>query len=224
MSPLAFRNVDASPDDPVSEWPLEAIQTALGAWRSQALAATGERGLVRPLGAGRSTLGGSALIQPPLRRRRGDGASDLTGARGCRGIGARDGSRRGQPSRAGIGPLPSRVRIPHRHLGLPPLHLRHGQGHPVSSAAGTNAPHRARLRKERAGRMLGPFTMRKSIEAQPMSTARSPRSRSCLASCRNPQADLGQSREPGSRPAPLRIAVVSRAGSDAAAEDAVAPA
>lgn len=26
---LAFRNVDASPDDPVPEWPLEAIQTAL---------------------------------------------------------------------------------------------------------------------------------------------------------------------------------------------------
>jgi DNA-binding transcriptional regulator YiaG len=29
VSSLAFRNVDASPDDPVSEWPLEAIQTAL---------------------------------------------------------------------------------------------------------------------------------------------------------------------------------------------------
>jgi DNA-binding transcriptional regulator YiaG len=29
MSSLAFRNVDASPDDPVSEWPLEAVQTAL---------------------------------------------------------------------------------------------------------------------------------------------------------------------------------------------------
>jgi DNA-binding transcriptional regulator YiaG len=29
MSPLAFRNIDASPDDPVSEWPLEAIQAAL---------------------------------------------------------------------------------------------------------------------------------------------------------------------------------------------------
>lgn len=29
MSPLAFRNVDASPDEPVSEWPLEAIQTVL---------------------------------------------------------------------------------------------------------------------------------------------------------------------------------------------------
>lgn len=29
MSPLAFRNVDASPDDPVSDWPLEAIQTVL---------------------------------------------------------------------------------------------------------------------------------------------------------------------------------------------------
>lgn len=29
MSPLAFRNVDVSPDEPVSEWPLEAIQTAL---------------------------------------------------------------------------------------------------------------------------------------------------------------------------------------------------
>lgn len=29
MSALVFRNVDASPDDPVTEWPLEGIQTAL---------------------------------------------------------------------------------------------------------------------------------------------------------------------------------------------------
>ncbi|HZK15691.1 MAG TPA: helix-turn-helix transcriptional regulator [Solirubrobacterales bacterium] len=29
MTALAFRNVDASPDDPVSGWPQEAIQTAL---------------------------------------------------------------------------------------------------------------------------------------------------------------------------------------------------
>lgn len=29
MTELTFRNVDASPDDPVEEWPLEAIQTAL---------------------------------------------------------------------------------------------------------------------------------------------------------------------------------------------------
>lgn len=29
MTALAFRNVDASPDDPVAEWPVEAIQTAL---------------------------------------------------------------------------------------------------------------------------------------------------------------------------------------------------
>lgn len=29
MTPLAFRNVDASPEDAVSQWPLEAIQTAL---------------------------------------------------------------------------------------------------------------------------------------------------------------------------------------------------
>ncbi len=29
MSTLAFRNVDASPDDPISQWPQEAIQTAL---------------------------------------------------------------------------------------------------------------------------------------------------------------------------------------------------
>jgi len=29
VSTLAFRNVDASPEDPVSDWPLEAIQTAL---------------------------------------------------------------------------------------------------------------------------------------------------------------------------------------------------
>lgn len=29
MTALAFRNVDASPTDPVSEWPQEAMQTAL---------------------------------------------------------------------------------------------------------------------------------------------------------------------------------------------------
>jgi DNA-binding transcriptional regulator YiaG len=29
MSTLVFRNVDASPDDPVSGWPLEAVQAAL---------------------------------------------------------------------------------------------------------------------------------------------------------------------------------------------------
>jgi DNA-binding transcriptional regulator YiaG len=29
VTALAFRNVDISPDDPVSEWPQEAIQTAL---------------------------------------------------------------------------------------------------------------------------------------------------------------------------------------------------
>lgn len=29
MSPLAFRNVDVSPEDAVAEWPLEAVQTAL---------------------------------------------------------------------------------------------------------------------------------------------------------------------------------------------------
>jgi len=29
MTALAFRNVDASPDDPVSGWPQEAIQVAL---------------------------------------------------------------------------------------------------------------------------------------------------------------------------------------------------
>lgn len=47
MSALAFRNVDASPDDPVSEWPLEAIQTALergslSYWRRLANAIHGE--------------------------------------------------------------------------------------------------------------------------------------------------------------------------------------
>jgi DNA-binding transcriptional regulator YiaG len=29
MSTLAFRNLDVSPEDPVTEWPLEALQTAL---------------------------------------------------------------------------------------------------------------------------------------------------------------------------------------------------
>ncbi|HSR94105.1 MAG TPA: helix-turn-helix transcriptional regulator [Solirubrobacterales bacterium] len=29
MNTLTFRNIDTSPDDPVSEWPQEAIQTAL---------------------------------------------------------------------------------------------------------------------------------------------------------------------------------------------------
>jgi len=41
VSSLTFRNVDASPDDAVSIWPLEAIQTALergglGNWRRMA--------------------------------------------------------------------------------------------------------------------------------------------------------------------------------------------
>jgi DNA-binding transcriptional regulator YiaG len=44
MSTLTFRNVDASPDDPVSQWPLEAVQTALergglSHWRRLARAA-----------------------------------------------------------------------------------------------------------------------------------------------------------------------------------------
>lgn len=43
MRALTFRNVDVSPDDPVSKWPLEAIQTALergslGHWRRLAAA------------------------------------------------------------------------------------------------------------------------------------------------------------------------------------------
>jgi DNA-binding transcriptional regulator YiaG len=47
MSPLAFRNVDVSPGDPVSRWPLEAIQTALergglGDWRRLAAAVRDE--------------------------------------------------------------------------------------------------------------------------------------------------------------------------------------
>ena len=47
MSTLAFRNVDASPRDPVSDWPLEAIQTALergglGDWRRLASAIQAE--------------------------------------------------------------------------------------------------------------------------------------------------------------------------------------
>jgi DNA-binding transcriptional regulator YiaG len=44
---LAFRNVDVSPTDPVSAWPLEAIQTALergalGDWRRLAAAIQAE--------------------------------------------------------------------------------------------------------------------------------------------------------------------------------------
>lgn len=43
MTKLIFRNVDASPDDPIESWPLEAIQTALergglGHWRRLAAA------------------------------------------------------------------------------------------------------------------------------------------------------------------------------------------
>lgn len=41
MTALTFRNVDASPEDPVGEWPVEAIQTALergGLWHWAKLA------------------------------------------------------------------------------------------------------------------------------------------------------------------------------------------
>ena len=78
MTPLAFRNVDASPDDPVSEWPQEAIQTALergglpigAGW-------PGDPG--GALGPGRPPGRGDALLQPSLRRREDDGASDPNG-------------------------------------------------------------------------------------------------------------------------------------------------
>lgn len=47
MSTLAFRNIDVSPADPVSAWPIEAIQTALergglSDWRRLAAAVEGE--------------------------------------------------------------------------------------------------------------------------------------------------------------------------------------
>lgn len=47
MSTLAFRNIDASPADPVSGWPIEAIQTALergglSDWRRLAAAVDNE--------------------------------------------------------------------------------------------------------------------------------------------------------------------------------------
>lgn len=47
MSALAFRNVDVLPTDPVSEWPQEAVQTALergglGDWRRLAAAIQAE--------------------------------------------------------------------------------------------------------------------------------------------------------------------------------------
>jgi transcriptional regulator with XRE-family HTH domain len=47
MSTLAFRNIDASPADPVAAWPTEAIQTALergglSDWRRLAAAVDGE--------------------------------------------------------------------------------------------------------------------------------------------------------------------------------------
>jgi DNA-binding transcriptional regulator YiaG len=47
MSTLNFRNVDASPSDPISDWPIEAIQTALergdlSDWRRLAAAVDNE--------------------------------------------------------------------------------------------------------------------------------------------------------------------------------------
>jgi len=121
MTEPTFRNVDVSPDDPVDEWPLEAIQTALergslSHWRRlgaaiQAqswgrVARNGEDVLTysRPYGAAKTM---ERVIEQA--RRDTEAAERMAG--GAEGATCLGQERRGQGFASLAGALPGRVRI-----------------------------------------------------------------------------------------------------------------
>ena len=140
MSALAFRNVDASPEDPVSEWPQEAIQTALergglAHWRRLAAAIRAEPwgpvarrveevlAYSRPYGvaAGIRASDRPRRARPPRRRSATAVAAEI--------------DRLVRPIRGS----PRGVRVPDRHLGVTALDLRERQGDPVGRTAAADA-------------------------------------------------------------------------------------
>lgn len=127
MSNLAFRNVDASPLDPVSTWPLEGMQMALERggledWRRMASAIQAD-----PWGPV------ARRIEEVLTWSRPYGvAVAFERAIALARAGAEAGER--------IGPIPSRVCLARGHLSLAPIHLHKRQGHPIGGAAAADAP------------------------------------------------------------------------------------
>lgn len=87
MADLVFRNVDASPDDPVEDWPLEAIQTALERgslrhWRRLAAAIKAQ-----PWGPVARGVEEVLTYSRPVRGGKADGTSNRSGPPRCRGGG-----------------------------------------------------------------------------------------------------------------------------------------
>ena len=158
---LAFRNVDVSPDDPVVEWPLEAIQTALergglSHWRR--LASTIR---AQPWGPVARGSRGSSDLQPTLRGCPRGGTRDRRNACGSRERRARIGGERGEATDRGLGPLPSRVRLSDRHLPIPPVDLRKRKSHALCRFDREDASNRRLERK--GGRRAAPLLKLRSI-------------------------------------------------------------
>ena len=140
---LAFRNVDASPDDPVETWPFEARRRCGRTRLPPRLAAAGPSHRRRPVGTGRRGGRRRGSTVPPVRH-------DRAVRRGHRprppGRGRRrttGGGRRDRPARSRLGTQPSGVRHPDRHVGLPLVDLPERQGDAVGCPRGPDAPRRA---------------------------------------------------------------------------------
>jgi hypothetical protein len=117
MTSLAFRNVDASPDDPVSTWPIEAIQTALergglSDWRRLA-----KEIRAQPWGAVTRQVESVLDYSHPY------------------GVGK---------AMEGVIALACGVRVPDRNFSVATLHLRHWKGHTLRHADGPHACGRGR--------------------------------------------------------------------------------
>jgi len=135
MSALSFRNVDASPADPVSEWPQEAIQTALErggltAWRRLAAAI-------------RADPWGPVVrrIEDVLTYSRPYGVAAAFDRAIARSRDAAEAAERDAIA-AEISKLiadSGRLRLANRDVGLPALDLCERQGHPIGGVAVADA-------------------------------------------------------------------------------------
>jgi hypothetical protein len=118
--PLAFRNLDITPDAPVSSWPTEGVQAALERgdlehWRRIVAEVNRDPW-------GRTARGGADAL-PPLRYRRRDGCRARAGpaARRRQGAGACRG--RGPAGHRPVRAEPLGVRVPHRNLTVSTVDL-----------------------------------------------------------------------------------------------------
>jgi hypothetical protein len=152
MPTLVFRNVDASPDDPVSQWPQEAIQTALergelSHWRRLAAEIQAD-----PCGDW-SLAGSRRYLRTATRMASQTRWTELSKWLARK---PRDRSARPLPPRSTDSSTNRASREPSSHPESapppPPVHLCNRQSDPLRRIAGANATRRRA--RERAGREL----------------------------------------------------------------------